>query len=283
MYVNSAYLQDRRDAVVDTSVPLLVSSCGTFRLNTRKQFVTDRPQGRPDFQVLYISSGAATFYFDGQSQKLQAGTAVLYRPGESQLYIYRAEEKPQVYWLHFTGHDAQALLQRHGLWEQRHFYVGETAQFSQLFDAAIRELQLCRPLYKELLCNLLSQIFLLLQRQLLVPPSRGDTVEAVIWAAVSHFQKHYDQAICVADYARSHHMSSAWFIHEFKRCTGMPPVQYLQNLRLNTARGLLEGTDCTVQQAAAIVGYSDPLYFSRLFKRMIGLSPQKYRKKAQRR
>ncbi len=279
MYARTAYLDGRHDVIVDTNQSLTVSCCGTYRLQSQAQFETFRPNGRPDYQLLYIAAGKATFYFDGQPQMLGAGTAVLYRPGESQRYIYRVADKPQVYWLHFTGRDAQHLLHRHGLWAHRQVYVGTSAQFAELFDSIIQELQLCRPLYRQLLPQLLEQLFLLLHRQLLEFSTPGKTLEGEIWEAVSYFQKHYHRPILVADYAKAHHMSSAWFIHRFKQATGLPPMQYLQSLRLNTARGLLEGTDCTISQAAAIAGFSDPLYFSRLFKKRLGISPTEYRKR----
>lgn len=278
MYANSAHLQGDRKVLVDNREPLLVSSCGTYRLKTRPQFETNRPKGRPDYQILYVASGSATFFFEGQPRRLQAGSAVLYRPGESQRYIYRAEDKPRVYWLHFTGREAAERLKLHGLWGKQSFYVGTSAQFSELFDAVIRELQLCRPLYRQLLPDLLEQLFLLLHRQLLEAPNPGRTVEGEIWEAVNYFQKHYDRPIVVADYAKTHHMSSAWFIHEFKRRTGLPPMRYILNLRLSNARALLAETDYAIGEVAAIVGFSDPLYFSRLFKKHFSLSPNEYRK-----
>lgn len=278
MYTNSAYLDNRHEPLVDEREPILLTSCGTYRLNTQLQFQTERKEGRPDYQILYVAAGEAIFYFDKQPHRLPAGTAVIYRPGEVQHYVYRAEDKAHVYWLHFTGRDAAARLQHHGLWDKQSFYVGTSGQFGELFDTIIRELQLCRPLYRQLLPGLLEQLLLLLHRQLLEAPSPGKTVEGEIWDAVNYFQKHYDHPIVVADYASAHHMSNAWFIHEFKRHTGMPPMQYILNLRLNNARALLTQTDCTVSEIAAIVGFSDPLYFSRLFKRHFGLSPAQYRK-----
>lgn len=279
MYANSAYLQDRHGAVVDDRESLLVTSCGTYRLKTRPLFETDRPKGRPDYQLLYVASGVATFFFNGQAHRLPAGNAVLYRPGESQHYIYRAEDKPQVYWLHFTGRDAAERLKQHGLWEKQSFYVGASSQFSELFDTVIRELQLCRPLFRQLLTGLLEQLLLLLHRQLLEAPNPGRTVEGEIWEAVNYFQRHYARPIVVADYAKAHNMSSAWFIHEFKRRTGLPPMRYILNLRLSNARALLAETDYAISEIAAIVGFSDPLYFSRLFKRHFGHSPTQYQKK----
>lgn len=278
MYANCAYLNGHQNPVVDDRVPLLVSSCGTYRLKTRSHFETNRPKGRPDYQLLYVATGAATFYFEGHSRLLGAGSVALYRPGESQRYVYRAEDKPQVYWLHFTGRDAAQLLKHHGLWETQCFYAGAVTQFSGLFDTIIQELQLCRPLYRNLLPSLLEQLLLLLHRQLLEAPTPGKSVEEEIREALAHFQKNYNQPIVVSEYAKAHHMSSAWFIHEFKRYTDQPPMQYILNLRLNNARSLLTETTYTVSEIAAIVGFSDPLYFSRLFKKHFGYPPSRQQK-----
>ena len=54
-------------------------------------------------------------------------------------------------------------------------------------------------------------------------------------------------------------------------------MQYILSLRLANAQSLLDTTDYTVTQIAALVGYENPLYFSRLFKKHLGMSPQTYR------
>lgn len=277
MYANSARFFKQPGPVVDNREALLVTSCGTYRLKTRPRFETNRPKGRPDFQILYVASGTATFFFDGQPHSLCAGTAVLYRPGESQRYIYQAKEHTHVYWLHFTGRDVEAQLKQHGLWDKQSFYVGATDQFPALFETVIRELQSSRPLCRQLLANLLERILLLFHRQLLESPTPSRTVEREIWDAISYFQKNYDQPIVVSNYAKAHNMTSAWFIHEFKRRTGMPPMRYILLLRLNNAQALLTETNYPVSEIATIVGFSDPLYFSRLFKRQFGVSPSQAR------
>ena len=62
MYVNSAYLNNSLIDFKDKSQPLIVGSCGTYRLLTRPKLPTHRPRGRIDFQLLYIASGKAHFY-----------------------------------------------------------------------------------------------------------------------------------------------------------------------------------------------------------------------------
>ncbi len=73
-------------------------------------------------------------------------------------------------------------------------------------------------------------------------------------------------------------MSTSWFIRSLKQYTGMTPVQYIILIRIAKARTLLESTDYSINEIASIVGYDNPLYFSRIFKKHTGSSPANYRK-----
>ena len=59
------------------------------------------------------------------------------------------------------------------------------------------------------------------------------------------------------------------------------PMQYILSIRINNAVSLLETTDYNVTEISAIVGYENPLYFSRIFKKQKGVSPSEYRKMLQ--
>ena len=64
MYINSAYLNNSLVDFMDKSKPLIVGSCGTYHLYTNPRLPTYRPKGRLDFQILYVASGKAHFYFN---------------------------------------------------------------------------------------------------------------------------------------------------------------------------------------------------------------------------
>lgn len=64
----------------------------------------------------------------------------------------------------------------------------------------------------------------------------------------------------------------------FKAATGLSLIEYLQNLRIEQAKALLETTDLPVEEIAAQVGYADTSFFRRLFKRLVGLTPVAYRR-----
>ena len=63
MYTDSAYWHNKVMDFKDKSKPLMVCSCGTYHLFTRPKLPTHRPRGRLDWQILYIASGKAHFYF----------------------------------------------------------------------------------------------------------------------------------------------------------------------------------------------------------------------------
>jgi AraC-like DNA-binding protein len=66
---------------------------------------------------------------------------------------------------------------------------------------------------------------------------------------------------------------------KFKQETGLSPHQYFLLIKLNRAKALLLRQNITVKQIASELGFEDPYYFSRLFTKKEGLSPDSYRKK----
>ena len=73
-------------------------------------------------------------------------------------------------------------------------------------------------------------------------------------------------------------MSISWFLRNFKQLTAKSPMQYVLSIRINNAVSLLEGTNYNINEISSIVGYDNPLYFSRIFKKQKGVSPSDYRK-----
>ena len=115
MYINSGYLNNSRLPFKDKSRPLIIGSCGTYRLRTRDRLPTWRPRGRLDYQLLYIASGKAIFYFNGEPKEVTAGHMVLIQPKQEQRYEYYGKDKPEVYWVHFTGSDVKNILRHYDI------------------------------------------------------------------------------------------------------------------------------------------------------------------------
>ena len=279
MYINSGYLNNSRTDFKDNSTPLVVGSCGTYRLKTRPKLPTYWQKGRRDYQILYVANGKTHFWFDEKEEIVSAGHMVLYKPEEIQKYVYYLEDNPEVFWIHFTGSDVKNILAYHGISLDEHvFYCGVLPDYKALFRKIIQELQLCRYGYEDYIASLFNDILLLVDRQQHEQKKATGNVQEQIERAAAYFNENYNTKISIDDYAESLHISTNWFIHNFKQYAGMSPAQYILSLRMVNAQSLLERTTYNIKEISEIVGYENPLYFSRVFKKEIGKSPTQYRK-----
>ena len=280
MYLNSGYLNNSRLPFKDKSAPLIVGSCGTYRLQTRNRLPTKRPRGRLDYQLLYVASGKTHFMINGEDREVTAGHMVLYLPRQMQDYVYYGKDKPEVYWVHFTGSDVKNILRHYDIpMDDNVFYCGMVSTYAYLFKEMIHELQTCRVGFQELLTMYLRQIFLLIQRSRLEQkPTVNTYMQEEMENARRYFNEHYNENINIEEFAASRSMSVSWFLRNFKQVVGMSPMHYILTNRINNAVSLLETTDYNVTEISTIVGYENPMYFSRLFKKQKGVSPTDYRK-----
>jgi transcriptional regulator GlxA family with amidase domain len=95
------------------------------------------------------------------------------------------------------------------------------------------------------------------------------------------FARNLVQASPVTAAAKVFGLSERSLTRRFKQATGVSPVEYLQQIRIETARCLLERDRRSIEQIAAEIGYADVSYFSRLFKKLVGLTPGQYRRRFQ--
>lgn len=280
MYTNVAYLNNSASVVKDTSKPLLVTACGYYRIDSGPIIKTNRPKGRRDYQLLYILEGKAHFYFESGEKIVSKGEMVLFRPHDYQSYFYFPKDKCEVFWVHFTGSDVEEILKYYELQKNKTvFYSGTSPDYQWLFEQMIRELQLCRAHYKELLTMILRHIFLLINRYLKEGSKSGVDALNDIERSIRYFNENYKQDINIEEYANSLHISPCWFNRRFKQVTKMTPLQYILSVRLTNAKNLLATKEYNVTETAYAVGFKNPLYFSRLFTKRAGISPTEYRKK----
>jgi AraC-like DNA-binding protein len=93
--------------------------------------------------------------------------------------------------------------------------------------------------------------------------------------AIGHLRENFDQQLKMDDIARELGMSTSGFHHHFKSVTAMSPLQFQKQIRLQEARRLMLGEDMDAASAGFRVGYEDPAYFSREYKKLFGAPPQR--------
>lgn len=100
-----------------------------------------------------------------------------------------------------------------------------------------------------------------------------------VLAIQAWLEEHYSESINLENLSDQFNMSTRTFKRRFKLATGETPLAYLQSLRIEGAKKKLELGSESIEKISVEIGYEDMAFFSKLFKRLTGLSPTQYRKK----
>ncbi|CAN7406431.1 AraC family transcriptional regulator [Paenibacillus sp. LjRoot153] len=256
---------------------LTVNCCGYQKLMTI-DLNRKRDQGRVDYQLIYLVGGRGTFYLNHQSQEVHKGQIVIFPPNEPQNYTYYAKDATEAYWIHFTGHGTHDYLQQFGLHNSAIHTVGQVDEVSGLFKKIIQELNMNKPFSDQLTSAYLLTLLALLGRRLQSTEVQGKVDHnADIHKIMEIMHESYSQNLVVSDLARKCNLSLFRFIHKFKAVTGTTPGKYVTSIRVNEAKKMLAETSLNVKEVASIVGYENPLYFSRVFCQAVGIPPSRYK------
>ncbi len=229
---------------------------------------------------IYCTKGTGWCELHGQRHQVRAGEILVVPPDQPHVYGADEEEPWTIYWFHLTGDHVPFLLQELGVTaDSPVFYLGDAPGLLSLFEHALEVLEQgyapSQLLYaSQALAHLVSTMILRRQQH---TPGEPDSRQKVT-QCISYMKEHIRASLRLPMLARLANFCPSHFNAMFRRETGYSCIDYLIRLRMHEACQLLDVTNCSVKAIAARVGYEDPLYFSRVFKAMIGSSPLDYRR-----
>lgn len=106
----------------------------------------------------------------------------------------------------------------------------------------------------------------------------ADAVEKISPEILDFIDKNYNKKITLNDLAQISCYNPSYFGQMFRKCFGISPIEYINNIRIEKAAELLRNTEVSVDQIALEVGFSDRKRFYQLFKRTMGVTPGQYKK-----
>lgn len=257
---------------------LHINSCGVSRLTFAgkpRSMRIYRPDGRVDFHILLVTDSEVIAQIRGKEYVLHKGDCMFYAPHEPQEYTYSVDASASVsaaLYVHFCGTSANEIMQKAGLSESGPIF-GTSAEAKRIFGAMIRSFHANDELTAH--GDLLRLISFLSPKSAL---HKSDSAGLVLTQA-EYINSHYTEEIDLKECAAQCNLSLSRFTHLFAEIMGMAPHRYQQRLRLEQACELLLYSTQAVSEIAESVGFSDSLYFSRLFRKTFGTSPSQYRHK----
>ena len=191
-----------------------------------------------------------------------------------------------VYWVHFQGEHAsiyaKGAQQPQQVLPNLQSRIGHRNNiFEEIFTTLHRDhsLDALRFVSSLLHYYLASMRYLQQYRQAGTPKTRTTDEKAVVEAAVHYLKENVGRRLTLDDMAAYAGYSVSHFSAVFRRNTGLSPLSYFNQLKIKEACSMLETTDIQINQLCFKIGIDDPYYFSRLFTRITGCSPQAWRKR----
>ncbi len=238
-------------------------------------FSWERGRALQEYALVYITHGRGAFESKTICKSLEPGDLILLRPGQWHRYRPDPETGWHECWICFNGAIAEQLFAQDPFTDdQPVLSVGYNEQVLRLFVQA-RELasEMPRAFQQRIAAHIMHILALARAAQYAGSSADDELVRRIRCALTEHLERN----VRMEDVAAELHVGYAKFRRSFKAHTGLTPGQYHLQLRIGRAKDLLTGTMLPVKQVAFQLGFDSPFYFSRIFKKKTGSSPQEWR------
>ncbi len=244
-----------------------------------------REYGAEEHILIYCLAGKGWVSSGEKHQPVIKGDLLLIPAHLRHEYGADPEDPWSIYWCHATGEFIEECSRRisqrslnpvDSKEPENYAILPSTispqllSRFQEMFKIAERSLSMLELLK-------LSELYRsVLLEALQLQVTRSETV-SIIDAVYHYFEEHLHESITLEELASQVSMSKYHFSRVFSQQTGMSPIECFIRFKMQYACSLLDTENSPISEIAAVVGYQDPYYFSRIFKKMIGYSPQRYR------
>jgi len=239
-------------------------------------------QGRvlQEYQLIYITRGGGMFESESCQEEITEGTIILLLPGERHRYRPHPQSGWDETWVGFRGNMIDDIIRENHFSPGRAvFRVGFNETIINLFNDINRFSRGEKPGYQPVVSG--AVLYLL---GLIHAGSRRDHRQAVdmteimVGKARAMFREGVYNKLSPEQVAEELQVGYSLFRKAFKKYTGVAPGQYLINLRMQMAKELLADPNKLIKEIAYELNIDSPLYFCKLFKEKVGMTPVEYRK-----
>lgn len=256
---------------------LLVTDCGYFpRANGHKRV---RPKGCSEYVFILCVDGRGWAELPNASVAVRPGQVLVVPAGLTHSYGSDNANPWTIWWMHVRGADVQMFLELIGVSESSPIVnIADLSGVVALFERILQlmEHDESTPTLQSVTgasWNLLS---------LLAASRNTQTISQIdpVQVGIAFLQHNFAKSVSVSALADKVGLSVSHFSALFRERAGCGPSLYQTRLRMMKARQLLDTTDFPISKIAKLVGYEDPLYFSRRFRAVHGVTAREHRARA---
>lgn len=249
--------------------PLIINCAGNY--------ITDAPMmtkclGRLDYYFLYVIEGELSILCDKANPVLRSGDYIIIPPNTPYTYARAGNSTMRYFWVHFTGSEVSNIIKRYELRLYPEF--NSISDGSEIISSMRRFTDACtsEELYKD------SELSILFERILLRLARKSAAKYTLpLKKSISYINAFYNTELKIPLLAKMEGLSISRYSAVFKGTMGMTPCDYIIKTRLAFAFELLSNTDLSIKEISVLVGYEDAHFFSRIFRKKVGISPREYR------
>ncbi len=244
----------------------------------------ERPSGVAQYILIYCVKGSGWYNVFGKRFEIKEQQYFIIPQGEPHIYASNNDDPWTIYWVHFTG--SMAPIFGDDCYSPTEITAATTSRvadrnniFEEIFLTLSDNYSLDNLRYaSSLLYGFLASFKYIKQFRSYNAQDARLANNDIVSAAVRYMNENIEKQLTLAQIANYIGYSTSQFSLIFKTKTGRSPLNYFNRLKVQLACKFLVTTDLKINQICSKVGIDDSYYFSRLFSKIVGISPKQYRK-----
>ena len=236
-----------------------------------------RKYGANEYIILYCTEGQGKVNVNNVKYKLKPNNFIIIPPNLPHHYKSSLKNPWTIYWIHFVGNRAAMLYERYA------FENEPTVKFIPYDEQRTRDFFMILQVLNHSFdhrsleyanIKLMHYLSSFVYQSELNPKSQEKNL---VNSTIEFMKNNLHKSLSIKDFAANENLSTSRFSEVFKEKTGYPPVHYFIKLKIQKSCQYLYFTDLNIKEICIKVGFTDQYYFSRIFKKIMGVPPSRYK------
>lgn len=236
----------------------------------------ERQIGLEEYILIYCIEGNGTIHLKGKSYFLHKNEAFCIPRHFSHCYYANEKDPWSILWVHFKGSNVKyyPVDEMQVLHFSEDISITVISLFEMLFNALNGNYTLGNFIYiSQIVSLILAQIYKREKSDSIFQQNKHMT------GIIRYMYGHIHENLTLEDISNEFDLSKSYLNSIFRKYSKHAPMDFYINLKMKEACKLLQSTNLYIYEVAQKLGYEDQYYFSRIFKKVVGISPQKFKEK----